>query len=58
MNDVNRLRIVQDVTYRRLTTRLAATRPEISDRHSNRLLERYHEYGPLSLINRRDGQVW
>jgi hypothetical protein len=34
MNDVNRLRILQDVIDRRLTTRLAATRLEISDRHA------------------------
>ncbi len=33
MNDVNRLRILQDVIDRRLTTRLAASRLEISDRH-------------------------
>lgn len=52
MNDVNRLRILQDVIDRRLTTRLAATRLEISDRHCRRLLERYREHGPLSLINR------
>lgn len=32
MNDVNRLRILQDVIDRCLTTRLAATRLEISDR--------------------------
>ena len=56
MNDVNRLRILQDVIDRRLTTRLAATRLEISDRHCRRLLERYREHGPLSLINRRRGQ--
>lgn len=31
MNDVNRLRVLQDVIDRRLTTRLAATRLEISD---------------------------
>lgn len=36
MNDVNRLRILQDVIYRCLTTRLAATRLEISDRHCRR----------------------
>lgn len=52
MNDVNRLRILQDVIDRRLTTRLAATRLEISDRHCRRLLERYREHGPLSLVNR------
>ncbi len=56
MNDVNRLRILQDVIDRRLTTRLAATRLEISDRHYRRLLERYREHGPLSLVNRRRGQ--
>lgn len=52
MNDVNRLRILQDVIDRRLTTRLAATRLDISDRHCRRLLERYREHGPLSLVNR------
>ena len=34
MNDVNRLRILQDVIDRRLTTRLAATRLDISERDS------------------------
>ena len=53
MNDVNRLRILQDVIDRRITTRLAATRLEISDRHYRRLLELYREHGPLSLVNRR-----
>lgn len=48
MNDVNRLRILQDVIDRRLTTRLAANRLEISDRHCRRLLERYREHGPIS----------
>lgn len=56
MNDVNRLRILQDVIDRRLTTRLAATRLEISDRHCRRLLERCREHGPLSLVNGRRGQ--
>lgn len=56
MSDVNRLRILQDVIDRRLTTRLAASRLEISDRHCRRLLERYREHGPLSLVNRRRGQ--
>lgn len=48
MNDVNRLRILQDVIDRRITTSLAATRLEISDRHCRRLLELYREHGPLS----------
>lgn len=56
MNDVNRLRILQDVIDRRITTRLAATRLEISDRHCRRLLGLYREHGPLSLVNRRHGQ--
>ncbi|EGJ6597161.1 ISNCY family transposase [Escherichia coli] len=56
MNDVNRLRILQDVIDRRLTTRLAASRLEISDRHCRRLLERYREHGPLSLANLRRGR--
>lgn len=44
MNDVNRLKILQDVIDRRLTTRLAASRLEISDRLCRRLLERYREH--------------
>lgn len=57
MNDVNRLRILKDAIDRRLTTCLVATRLEISDRHCRRLLERYREHGPLSLVNRRRGQL-
>ncbi|EBS4877542.1 helix-turn-helix domain-containing protein [Salmonella enterica subsp. diarizonae serovar 50:z52:z35] len=30
--------------------RAAASRLEISDRHCRRLLERYREHGPLSLV--------
>ena len=55
MNDVNRLRILQDVIDRRLTTRLVTSRLEISDRHCRRLLERYREQGSLSLANLRHG---
>lgn len=56
MDEVNRLRILQDVIDRRLTTRLAAARLDISDRHCRRLLERYRSEGPLSLANKRRGQ--
>lgn len=56
VKEINRLKILQDVIDRRLTTRLAATRLEISDRHCRRLLERYREHGPISLVNRRRGQ--
>lgn len=38
MNEVNRLKIIQDVIDRRLTTRLAAERLGISDRQCRRLL--------------------
>lgn len=56
LDEVNRLKIIQDVVDRRLTTRLAACRLEVSDMHCRRLLERYREHGPLSLVNRRSGQ--
>ena len=55
MNEVNRLQILQDVVDNRLTTRLAALRLNIIDRHCRRLLERYRRSGPLSLTNRRCG---
>lgn len=51
MNDVNRLRILQDVIDRRLTIRLIATRLEKASKHCGR----YREHGPLSLVNRRRG---
>lgn len=56
MNDVNRLKILQDVIDRRLTTCLTATRLEISDIHCRRLLELHCEHGPHSIVNRRRGQ--
>ncbi len=40
VKEINRLKILQDVIDRRLTTRLATSRLEISDRHCRRLLER------------------
>lgn len=55
MNEVNRLKILQDVIDNRLTTRLAALRLNITDRHCRRLLERYRRSGPLSVTNRRRG---
>lgn len=56
VKEINRLKIIQDVVDRRLTTSLTATRLEISDRHCRRLLERYREHRPLSLVKRRRGQ--
>ena len=53
MNEVNRLKILQDVIDGRLTTSLASQRLGITDRHCRRLLARYRASGPLALANRR-----
>ncbi len=53
MNEVNRLKILQNVIDGRLTASLASQRPDITDRHCRRLLARYRESGPLALANRR-----
>lgn len=50
MNDVNRLGILQDVIDRRLTTRFAANRLEISDRHCRRLLEHMGSFHLLTVV--------
>lgn len=57
VKEINRLKILQDVIDRRLTTRLAASRLEISDRHCRCLFEFYREHGPLSLVNGRRGHL-
>ncbi len=41
MNDVNRLMNLQNLIGWRLTTRLAASRLEVSNRHCRRLLGHY-----------------
>lgn len=56
LKEINRIKIIQDVIERRITTRRAAEHLGISDRHCRRLLERYREHGPLSRVNRRRGQ--
>lgn len=53
LDEVNRLKIIQDVVDRRLTTQMAAQRLGISDRQCRRLLSRYRESGPLGMANRR-----
>ncbi|EKS6735948.1 hypothetical protein OR233_004436 [Enterobacter asburiae] len=53
INDVNRLRTLQYIINRHFITLLAASRLEISERHFLRLLERNHEHGILSIVNRR-----
>lgn len=56
LDEVNRLKIIQDVVDRRLTTLMAAQRLGISDRQCRRLLSRYRESGPLGMANRRRGK--
>ncbi len=56
LDEVNRLKIAQDVIDRRLTTQMAAQRLGISDRQCRRLLSRYREHGPLGMANRRRGK--
>lgn len=56
LDEVNRLKIIQDVVDRRLTTQMAAQRLGISDRQCRRLLLRYRESGPLGMTNRRRGK--
>lgn len=55
-DEVNRLKIVQDVIDQRLTTQMAAQRLGISDRQCRRLLSLYREHGPLGIANRRRGK--
>ena len=55
MNEVNRLKILQDVIDGSLTTSLASQRLGLTDRQCRRLLARYRESGPLALANRRRG---
>lgn len=56
LDEVNRLKIIQDVVDRRLTTQMASQRLGISDRQCRRLLSRYRESGPLGMANRRRGK--
>lgn len=57
LDEVNRLKIIQDVIDRRLTTQMAAQRLGISDRQCRRLLARYREDGPLGMTSRRRGKA-
>ncbi|VCW84986.1 Putative transposase (identified by ISEscan HMM) [Klebsiella variicola] len=47
LKEINRIKIIQDVIERRITTRRAAEHLGISDRQCRRLLARYREGGPL-----------
>ena len=53
--EINRIKIIQDVVERRITTRRAAEHLGISDRQCRRLLARYREGGPLGMASRRCG---
>lgn len=55
-DEVNRLKIIQDVVGRRLATQMAAQRLGIFDRQCRRLLSRYREFGPLGMANHRRGK--
>jgi hypothetical protein len=57
MDEVNRLKLIQDVVDLRLTTHLAAERLGISDRHCRRLLQRYCSDAPLSMADRWRGNL-
>lgn len=56
LDEVNRLKIIQDVVDRRLTTQMVAQRLGISDRQCRRLLLHYRESGPLAMTNRCRGK--
>lgn len=56
LDEVNRLKIIQVVVDRCLTTLIAAQRLSISERQCRRLLSRYRESGPLGMANRRRGK--
>ncbi len=56
MNEVDRLKILQDVIDGRLTTSLASQRLGLMDRHCRRLLARYRESGAAGLTDARRGK--
>ncbi|HHD7476609.1 TPA: helix-turn-helix domain-containing protein [Klebsiella oxytoca] len=55
MNDVNRLKILQDVIERNLHPRQTADMLGITPRHCSRLLKRYRQSGPLGMNNQSRG---
>lgn len=55
LKEIKRVKIIQDVIERRMTTHRAAEHLGISDRQCRRLLVRYREEGPLGMANRRRG---
>lgn len=57
LDEVNRLKFIEDVVDHRLTTQMAAQRLGISDRQCRRLLSRYRESGVSGLASLRRGQL-
>ncbi|MCU7369233.1 hypothetical protein N5E15_21900 [Pantoea stewartii] len=55
MNEVNHLKILQEVIDGRLKFSLASQRPGITAQHCRCLLARYSESVPLAMANRRWG---
>ncbi|VUS41094.1 hypothetical protein SPARK1531C2_04925 [Klebsiella grimontii] len=56
LKEINRVKIIQDVIERRITTRRAAEHLGISDRQCRRLLARYRDGGPLGMASKRCGK--
>ncbi|BBG58948.1 helix-turn-helix domain-containing protein [Providencia rustigianii] len=56
LEDVKRLKVIQDVIDQRLPTKMAAQRLGISARQCRRLLVRYRADGPLGIANQRRGK--
>lgn len=57
MNEINRLKILQDVIDRNLRPGQAAEMLGITPRHCSRLLKRYRQSGPLGMNNQSRGRA-
>jgi len=57
MNDVNRLKILQDAIERNLRPGQAAEMLGITPRHCSHLLKRYRQSGPLGMNNQSRGST-
>lgn len=56
LQEINRLKIIQDVLDGRMKTSRAAEHLGLTSRQCRRLLARYRSHGPLGLGSRRNGQ--
>lgn len=57
LDEVNRLKILQDVIERNLRPGQAAEMLGITPRHCSRLLKRYRQLGPLGMNNQTRGRT-